>query len=233
MDLNQRCEAFVRAGLLPVVPTRWQTWQGTLEMTPYVMSTDATEESRYQGAVFGHPLARQPIIISQVGLDWFRSGPALGSRCDSVCRHLHFTYHQGMPVFDLQLLQTYSYGLERMRAETEELLANSTPWARRTNRLVGLILPDASEYFERFLGTHGWIERAARFDYPGPSAEGAAFPREYFSLIDFLNYCAQRFPASPADTPWHRMPGHLYSVVSRRFREGKRFGWFDEPVTQP
>ena len=154
------------------------------------------------------------------------AGSALGARLASLCKHLHLTYHEGMPVFDLQIVQTHPDGLRSLRARTEELLANQTRRARRHNQFVALILPDAHTYYLRFLGSDGWLARAERLEYPVPSAEGSAFPPEFFSLVAFVNYCARAFPAHPGDIPWHRYPGHFLQLASRRFREGKRMGWF-------
>jgi hypothetical protein len=225
-DLRQRLRIFLDAGLLRRIPTRWQIQQGTLQMLPYVSSTDATAEAWYEGAPFGHPLVRQPLIIARVGLDHFRTGPALGAKRSSLVEHLHLTYHQGMPVFDLQLVQTHERGLDVLRERTEVLLANDTPRARRFNRYASLILPRAHDYYRQFLGSDGWIARAERLEYPTPEQEGAAFPPEFYSLVGFLSYCADAFPARPGDVAWTRLPAHLLAVAGRRFREGRAFGWF-------
>ncbi len=224
--IADRLRTFVDAGLVERIPTRWQLYQGTVEMTPYVASTDATAERYYKGARFGHPLVRQPLVVSRVGFDHFRTGSALGARLESLMGHLHLTYHEGMPVFDLQVVHTHDGGLDALRARTEELLAGDTPRARRHNRFASLILPNARAYYEQFLGDDGWIARAERFDYPGPSTEGSEFPPEFFSLVSFVNYCATAFPAHPRDTPWHRYPAHFVALATRRFREGRGFGWF-------
>jgi hypothetical protein len=226
MDLNQRLSVFTRAGLVDRVPTPWQLRQGEIEMTPYVISTDATAVEPYVGARFGHPVLRQPLIASQVGLDHFRTGSGLGAKTTSQCRHLHLTYHQGMPVFDLQVLQTHDDGLDVLERKTEELLDGSTREARRINRLASLCLAQPDEYHSQFLGDDGWIARARRFDYPDPSAEDSAFPPEFFSLVGLVNYCARSFPEKPSDIGLTKLPGHIVHLLSRRYRSGGGFGWW-------
>jgi hypothetical protein len=228
-SLAQRLACFTEAGLIAAIPTRYQILQGTVEMTPYVVSTDATAERHYKGARFGHSLVRQPLIFSKVGFDHLRTGPAMAARHESICKHLHFTYHEGMPVFDLQVVQTHPNGLRRLRERTEELLANETDSARRHNRFVAMILPNAHDYYAQFLGDEGWIARAERLDYPAPDSEGSAFPPEFFSLVAFLNYCARTFPAQRSDLPWYLRPGHIARLAGRRYREGGRMGWFSRP----
>lgn len=220
-EIERRLAPFLARGLIRRVPTRWQLLQGTLEMTPYVLSSDATAEQRYAGTPFGHPILRQPLIFARVGLDHLRTGAALGAKLGSVCAHLHLTHHQGMPVFDLQVVQTHPDGLARLRARTEELLENQSARARRDNRLVALILPRAAEYYRQFLGADGWIARAERFDYPTAQDEGAALPEEFWSLTSFLEHCATTFPATSREWPWSRYPGHLARLATRRFRDSR------------
>jgi hypothetical protein len=225
-DLRERLRVFLDAGLVTRLPTRWQLRQGELEMAPYVTSTDATAEEGYDGALFGHPVLRQPLIMSQVGPDHLRIGSALGCAAESVCTHLQLTYHRGMPVFDLQVLQTHDGGLQRLRRSLEELDAGATPAARRRLRIARLILKDARAYHAQFLGADGWIARAERLDYATPAEEGSAFPPEFFSLVGFLDHCARAFPATPGELGWRRLPAHLVGLAGRRFREGRGPGWF-------
>lgn len=221
-SIAARLAVFTDAGLLPTLPTAYQVLQGTVQMTPYVVSTDATAERYYQGARFGHPLVRQPLIFWKVGFDHLRTGPAIGARLDSICKHLHLTYHEGMPVFDLQVVMTHRDGLCRLRERTLELLADESVSAQRHNRFVALILPNAHDYYARFLGEEGWIARAERLEFPAPHEEDSVFPPEFFSLVGFLNYCAVAFPQRRSDVQWHRKPGHLLRLATRRFVEGSK-----------
>ena len=222
LDLASRLRLFTDAGLLRRIPTPWQLRQGDWEMTPYVMSTDATTETGYTR--LGHPLLRQPIIMREVGRDHLATGSGLGVKLESLCAHLQLTYHQGMPVFDLQLVQTHPEGLARLRAALEDMIAGTTAVGRRRHRISKAILQDPDAYLGQFFGKGGWLARAERLDYAMPAEEGSAFPPEFFSLVGFLNYCAETFPEN--EPSWPRMPARLLHLAGRRFREGRGFGWF-------
>ena len=228
--LQDRLQIFVDAGLLPRVPTRWQLLQGEIEMTPYVVSTDATAEEGYRDRLASHPLVRQLRLLAHVGVDHLRTGSALGARLDSICAHLILTFHRGMPVFDLQIVQTHERGLERLRAAIEDTLAGATPVGRRRKALGATLLVDHAGYLQQFLGDDGYIARAARFEYPSARDQGSAFPREFWSLVDLAAYCERAFPARPRDLPLSRYPRHLARLASRRARDGKRMGWFSARV---
>ena len=222
--LRERLGAFIDAGLIETLPSRWQLRQAELEMTPWVVSADVTAEENYDGALLGHPWIRQPLILAHVGLDHFRTGSGLGAQHRSVCRHLELTYPRGRPVFDLQVIHSHPDGLQRFRASVEELMANRSLRARRQNAVAALIFADREAYYANFLGEDGWIARAERFDYPGPDAEGSECPEEFFSLVGLVNYAARAF--DPTLLPWHRRAGHAAHLLGRRFREGRRMGWF-------
>jgi len=225
-QLHERLRVFRDAGLLARVPSWWQIQQGSTEMTLYVVSDDATAEEAYLGAPFGHPLARQPLILSQVGLDHFRTGSALDVRLASLVAHLQLTHHRGMPVFDLQAVQTHPGGLELLRRELEDMRAGTSVRGRLRRGLAALILARPDAYLARFLGDDGWIARAARFDYPTAQEEGSSMPPEFWSLTSFLAYCADTYPAEREALPWTRLPAHFAALAVRRVREGRRFGWF-------
>lgn len=220
-DLERRLRPFLEAGLLSDVPTPFQIRQGELEMLPYVLSSDATDESRYTRSAFGHPIVRQALILWMVGRDHLDPGCSLGARLESIATHLLATHHQGMPVFDLQLAQTHPEGLARLRALIEEHLERRTDAARRRARILERILIDPDGYHRLFLGEGGFLARAERFDYPAPADEASEFPPEFFSLTGFLSHCARAYPRTRAEVGWVRLPGHLARLSGRRFREGK------------
>jgi hypothetical protein len=226
-DLHRRLAVFVDAGLLPVLPTRWQIVQGEIEMAPYVISTDATAEEGYQRSPYAHPLVRQLIILSHIGPDHLITGTALGAALESLCGHLILTFHRGMPNFDLQVVQTHPGGLDRLATAIAETLTRATSTGARRWRIISRLLLEPAAYLERFLGDDGWIARARRFDYATVASEGSAFPPEYFSLVAFLNYCAAQFPAHPSELGWSQLPAHFATLGTRRFREGRGFGWFE------
>lgn len=223
-SLAARLAPFVEAGLVPRIPTGMQIRQGELQMLPYVISSDATNELYYAGTPLGHPVVRQPVLLGLIGRDHLETGTGFAAKLESVIRHLHFTYHQGMPVWDLQVIQTHPGGLEALLLETEALLDPKTLVHRARRRLLGMIVADPNAYLRLFLGEQGYIARAERFDYPKPSEEDAEFPPEFFSVVDFVNYCAVAFPVH---VPFYRVPAQALEVVSRRFREGKRIEWLE------
>jgi len=223
-----RLKPFLDRGLLETVPTKFQITQGELEMWPWVISTDVTDESRYAGAPLSHPLARQPVIFAQIGWDHLRIGTGLGSKAMSAVSHLHYTFHRGMPVWDLQVLQTHPEGLDLLEQKTTELVENTTPWAKRQNRRIALLLPNASEYHRRFLGSDGWIARARAFDYPTAEQAGAPMPDSWFSVVGFMRHVISH-PAHPRELGL-RLPLHLAQLATSRFRQGRGFGWFAESM---
>jgi hypothetical protein len=226
VTLEARLQVFVDAGLLARVPTRWQLLQAEIEMTPYVVSTDATAEEGYRDHLASHPLVRQLRIFAHVGRDHLRTGSALGAKLESVCAHLILTYHRGMPVFDLQVIQTHERGLDRLRDAIRETLDASTPVGARRRAIATTLLRDPVAYLESFLGDEGHIARAARFDYPGPGDQGSKFPREFWSLVDLAAYAAETFEARPL--AWAHLPRHVMQLASRRARDGRGMGWFGQ-----
>ena len=222
MTLATRLAPFVTAGLLPRVPTRWQLLQGEIEMTPYVISTDATAEEGYRDHLASHPLVRQLRIFAHVGRDHLRTGSALGAKLESICAHLIVTFHRGMPVFDLQIIQTHERGLERLHSAIRETLDASSDLGRRRLRIATTLLRDPRDYLEQFLGDTGFIARAARFDYPPPDREGSKFPREFYSLVELARYSEATFPTRIPPT----LPLHIARLASRRARGGHGMGWF-------
>jgi hypothetical protein len=222
--LNQRIKPFLDQGLIKKAPTWWQIRQGELQMLPYVSSTDATHEQFYKGTLLGHPIVRQPVLLARIGIDHLRLGCAFGAKVDSVIAHMHHTYHQGMPIFDLQVLQTHPEGLTRLKCRTDQLLENKSPWARWSNKLIAMIIAEPHKYVAQYAGPDGWIARAQNFEYPSAQSESVAFPQEFFSLIDFLNYCASAFPEKFSDISLRKLPAHLLHIFMRRQREGGHFG---------
>jgi hypothetical protein len=226
MSLASRLQVFVDAGLLARIPTRWQLLQAEIEMTPYVVSTDATAEEGYRDHLASHPLVRQLRIFAHVGPDHLRTGSALGAKLESICAHLIVTFHRGMPVFDLQVIQTHDRGLDRLREAILETLEGSSPVGIRRRSITSTLLREPVAYLEQFLGDDGYIARAARFEYPGPTDQGSKFPREFWSLVDLATYAEASFPARPRDLAWTHYPKHVMRLAGRRARDGAGMGWF-------
>jgi len=224
-DLDQRLKPFVERGMLAKIPNRWQRLQGQCSMTPFVLSPDVTAERFYRDSWLANPVVRQPFLLRLVGVDHFNTGTGLSNRLVSICRHLQLTWHEGMPAFDLQIVQTHADGLPTLRRSMLALMDPQTDEDRRIRRQADRLFPDPNAYFAQFTEPGGWIDQAEAFDYPTPADLDSDMPEEFFSLVGFLNYCGG-LPEHPQDVGWGRVPGHLVDLSTRRWRQeaGKR--WF-------
>jgi hypothetical protein len=214
--LAERIRPFLDAGLVPEAPTRWQVLQGELQMWPWVLGDDVTEESRYR-PFWGHPVVRQPLLAARIGVDHVAVGVGLAVDRDAIIRHLQLTYHHGLPVWDLQVLVTHTDGLAALRASTESLLRRDTRDARITGRLADRLLVDPDAYHRRFLGADGWIARAEAGEWPSAAEEGSGMPDPFFRLTSFLTWCLQ-FPETPGELGL-RLPLHLVDLATRGLRQ--------------
>lgn len=217
-DPFERVQIFVEHGLIPKLPTTWQLVQGQIEMGAYVALPDEGDNERYAGAPFGHPLLRTPIVLAEIGYDHTRIGHGLHAKAESVFRHLNFVFHDGMPEFDLQLLQTMPNGIEAFRAYTQAIEDGSSPKARKQRQRIDLILPRASAYRAQFLVPGGWLDRAAAFDYPTADDVTDFLRPEFTSLVRFMNHCASAYPTFGV-TELVRGPLRVVQLASRAPRE--------------
>ncbi len=215
-DPAVRLRVFLDAGLIRRVPTTWQLVQGQLEMLLYVVLPDANDGARYRGAPLGNPLLRQPFLLAEIGVDHLRAGHGLDASLEGIVKHLNFVLHVDYPVYDLQLVQTVPGGLEELRRYTRAIDEGRSLGRRRQRLLASAIVPEATAYRRRLIEPGGWIDRAARFDYPPDEDQPAYLRPEFSSLVGFMNYCAERLPASPRETPPTQMPRHLASLFLRR-----------------
>lgn len=221
-DLETRLRPFLERGLIGGLPTSWQLLLGQLEMAPYVVMPDAGDRRRYAGARLGHPLLRTPLILSQIGWEHLRVGHGLHSTLETLLLHLAYVSHEGMPVFDLQLVQTHPDGLLRLRELLTRIESADDPLSAHHRRLIALINPDPSGYRRNFLEPDGWIDRAARFDYP-PLETTATFLRpEFTTLTSFLDYCRVTFAPSPRGQSPVRIAAQMLELGSKRLRESGR-----------
>jgi hypothetical protein len=196
-NLSRRLAIFVEAGLIDTIPTEWQLLLGQLEMAPYVVMPDAGDGNRYAGAPLGHPLLRTPLVFARIGLEHLRVGHGLHSSLKALLLHVAYVFHEGMPSFDLQLVQSHPGGLDALAAFLADIEHGDSSEAARHRRLIDLVVPQASAYRRAFIEPGGWIDRARAFAYP-TEADVAAFLRpEFTDLCRFINYCARTFPASP------------------------------------
>ena len=219
-DLALRLGPFLERGLVKGVPTTWQLLLGQLEMAPYVLFPDAGDKARYEGAPLASPLFRTPLIASQIGWEHFRIGHGLHSTPETLELHLAYVFHEGMPSFDLQLVQTHVNGLQRLRQVFEAIEHGTTPAGVHHRRLIDLVIPNAAAYRKQFLEPGGWIDRAAAFDYP---RDAAPFLRsEFTQLTTFVDYCIDTFPPSPAGQSPIAVAKEMARLGTRRIREKGR-----------
>ncbi len=214
-DWTIRLAGFIDAGLIGEIPTDWQLLQGQLEMAPFVVLPDEGDSARYAGAPMSHPVLRTPLVFGHIGWEHLRVGHGLHSSPLALFKHLAIVQHEGMPVYDMQLVQTVPQGLERLRAHMQAIedATTASRWAERA--LIDLVIPDASSYRRNFLAPGGWIDRAAAFDYePVP----AILRPEFATLVNFINYCLVTFAPTPEGLdPFTRMR-HMARLFSTRFR---------------
>lgn len=219
LDLTRRLAPFRSRGLVGAIPSPYQLLLGQIEMAPYVLLPDAGDDDRYRGARLGHPLLRTPLIASQIGWEHFRIGHGLHSTLRTLVLHLAYVHHEGMPVFDLQLVQTHDAGLDALGHALTMLEDGHDREARHHRRLIDLVIPDASGYRARFLGRDGWIARAARFDYPRPDDAAGFLRPEFTQLTSFLDYCRDAFPERASVESPLAIGQRLAQLSTRRLRE--------------
>ena len=191
IDLSKKLAPFVRRGLLTDLPNNWQVAQGSLEMARTVLSVKPDDADRYRGAPLGRPLLRTPFLVAYTLGQHLRVGAGIRASQRGLHTHLLAVHHHGMPVFDLQLVQTFPHGLARLRRRIDDVDAGRSWWRRRERWLVDAIVPDGRAYRELL---RGWIRRAARFDYDGEIPPGVR--PEFATLVSFMRHCAVAYPAT-------------------------------------
>ncbi|HTK05046.1 MAG TPA: hypothetical protein VL500_05655 [Candidatus Eisenbacteria bacterium] len=207
--LEARLAPFIRQGLIGRVPTRWQIFQGSVEMLQYVVIPDMDDGRRYAGAPLGHPVVRTPFLVAYTLGGHFNVGSGLGARERSIQKHLLAVHHFGQPVYDLQLAQTHPFGLTKLRRKFTDVRDARTRLLRIERTFVGSIIPSWDEYCEAM---HGHIDRAARFDYDAAPAWGR---KEFWSLCAFMNHCATAYPPDLAGERPLKLLRRLYRLLTR------------------
>lgn len=212
-NLPQRLAPFVARGMIPRVPTNWQNTQGSLELVLYVIAPKRGDQERYAGTLLGRWWIRWLPLIAYTVLAYFRVGSGIRAKERSQRKHLLAVHHPEMPVYDLQLIQSFPNGLENLRRRFIEVRDRKTFLRRLERWFVGLIIPDWDVYCERMLG---YIAAAERFDYEPPPSWWAR--SEHWSFVEFMNYCATAFPASSKEERFFPMVRRLCQLFFRRIR---------------
>lgn len=212
-DLSQRLAPFIARGIIRRIPTNWQNTQGSLELILYVIAPKRGDRERYAGTPLGRWWIRWlPLIFYTAGA-YFRAGSGIRVKERSQRKHLRAVHHPEMPVYDLQLVQTFPNGLANLRRHFIKVRDRETHIHRFERWFLGLIIPNWDRYCERMLG---YIARAERFDYEPPPSWWAR--SEHWSLVEYMNYCAESFPASPNDERFFPMLRRLCQLFLRRIR---------------
>lgn len=204
-EVGRRLTELERKGLVPTRPSRAQLAFGALDMLRFVIVPFARDYYEKQGINFEfHQLLRfldDPVsVIDPTGL--------LSDR-DTIIGHLMQVTHLN-PVYDLQLLQMFPDGLDRLEAEVMSMLDGTHPRAET----IGAVVEDPDyhgrllEYVRRFQAnpkTPDLVrEQTLRDDLHSVAAE-----RTFASLPGYLTYCA----ALPNSVP----------ALYRRYRSIERF----------
>jgi len=192
-EIPDRLERLRAAGYVERAPTRAQLWFGGLDMVRYVIAPAARDYYQHKGISFGfHSLLRlldDPVsMIDPTGL--------LSQR-DTIVGHVMQVVHLN-PVYDLQLLESFSDGLEELERQVREMIAGTHPRAET----IGAIVEDPDyharllDYVIRFRADRDALppvrqEQSLRADPLFVAAE-----RQFATLPGFLEYCVQ-LPASP------------------------------------
>jgi hypothetical protein len=214
--LLSRLAPLIERGLIERAPTPWQILQGNVEMLPYVVIPDADDRRRYAGATLGNPIVRTPFLVAYTLGGHFSVGSGLSSSEASLQKHLLAVHHNGQPVYDLQLAQTFPDGLTRLRARFLDVRSARSRALRLERTLVGAIVPSWDGYCDAMLGH---IDRAARFDYdPAP----AWCPDKFWSFASFMNHCASAFPPFLRNENPFALPRRLFRLFTAKWRTPPR-----------
>ena len=214
--LSSRLAPLIERGLIARPPTTWQILQGNVEMLPYVVIPDADDGRRYAGAPLGNPIVRTPFLVAYTLGGHFSVGSGLRSGEATLQKHLLAVYHNGQPVYDLQLAQTFPDGLERLRRRFLDVRRAATRIRRFERAFVGAIVPSWDDYCAAMLGH---IDRASRFEYdPAPDW----CPDKFWSFASFMNHCASTFPADARGERPFALARRLYRLFTSRWRNPPR-----------
>jgi hypothetical protein len=205
-EIPDRLARLRERGYVEQVPTRAQLAFGGLDMLRFVIEPASRDYYAHKGISFGlHQLLRvldDPVsMIDPTGL--------LSAR-DTIIGHVMQVVHLN-PVYDLQLLEAFSDGLDELDRQVRAMLDGSHP----RHSTISAIIEDEA-YHARLLG---YVEayRRDRSAPPPVRAEQslradpvfALAERQFATLPGFLRYCV-RLPTSPL-------------VLARRLRTVRAF----------
>jgi hypothetical protein len=193
-------------GYVEHAPTRAQIAFGGLDMLRFVIEPAARDYYQHKGISFGlHQLLRvldDPVsMIDPTGL--------LSAR-DTIIGHVMQVVHLN-PVYDLQLLESFSDGLDELESQVRAMIDGTHP----RHSTISAIIEDPS-YHARLLG---YVEAYRRDRGTAPPVREeqslradpvfAIAEKQFATLPGFLRYC-MRLPTSPL-------------TLARRLRTVKKF----------
>ncbi len=192
-EIRRRLERLKARGYLEQIPTKPQLLAGGLDMLRFFIVPGAEDYYQTRGIDFRfHQVLRfldDPVsVIDPVGLF---------SRRDTIIGHLMQVTHAN-PIYDLQILDMFEDGLDRLETELEQMLAGTHPRAST----IGAVVED-STYHARLLA----YVRTYRADPGVPhllrqqgsaraSAEFRLAEHTFGTLPAFMRY-ANRLPRDP------------------------------------
>jgi hypothetical protein len=193
-EVGRRLGELERKGFVPSQPSRAQLAFGALDMLRFVIVPFARDYYEKQGINFEfHQLLRfldDPVsVIDPTGL--------LSDR-DTIIGHLMQVTHLN-PVYDLQLLQMFPDGLDRLEAEVKSMLNGTHPRAET----IGAIVEDPEyhgrllQYVQRFQAdpkTPDLVRDQTLRDDP----HAVAAERTFASLPGYITYSASLPRSVPA-----------------------------------
>lgn len=192
-ELERRMACLERAGYVAERPTRAQLAYGALDMLRFVIVPAARDYYGKQGIDFNfHQVLR--FLDDPVSL---MDPTGILSERDTIIGHLLQVTHLN-PIYDLQLMDMWSDGLEELERQVAAMVAGTHPRART----IGAVIEDP-EYHERLLD----YVRRYRTDRAIPDLvreqasirddeHFAAAERTFATLPGYLEYCC-RLPEQP------------------------------------
>ncbi|MEZ4373522.1 MAG: hypothetical protein R3B07_22060 [Polyangiaceae bacterium] len=192
-ELERRMACLERAGYVRERPTRAQLAFGALDMLRFVIVPAARDYYGSQGINFNfHQVLR--FLDDPVSL---MDPTGILSERDTIIGHLLQVTHLN-PIYDLQLMDMWSDGLEELERQVAAMVTGTHPRART----IAAVIEDAG-YHERLLG----YVRRYRADRREPDLlreqatirddeHFAAAERTFATLPGYLEYC-RRLPKAP------------------------------------
>lgn len=198
-------DRIARAGLVEVVPTRWQIELGVLRMLHRIVfrsntiGTCAHDPVRptWRARVLANRVCRFPFLVAERAIaPWDLSG--LLSSEERIIRHLLGAHHDGDQfVYDFQILALYPGALDRLRARAAAVVQGGT---RRAAWLRDLTVYD--RYHDYLLDAVDAFQAGSAL-----STTSASDPDITFSA--WLAWCARQ-PSTPAATWRAWRAGHFH-----------------------